>query len=313
MDSAAAIVASLQGACRDLDFPVPRDEDARYIIGLGLDDALAHVLPGLDAAEYPARGRSLPASLSRARRRHRAVSRRRRSHRGAARSRLPARNSDRQEPARSRRARSPRPGSCRYFHASRCADEGHSKPHPGMLQAVMRELGARNDRTLMIGDTTHDLEMARAAGVAALGVAYGAHAHEALLALSPLACRRQRGGAARLARGSRLTSARRGRGVYFVPLGSAAARGGRTNHLIRGESDHGRTEYQRTATGSARCSKKSRWPPSRSSGARATGASSSSCSLFIYLFALLFIGIGWIAKKDTSHAQAHGARRGAAA
>jgi phosphoglycolate phosphatase len=52
----------------------------------------------------------------------------------------------------------------------------------------MRELRARNDRTLMIGDTTHDLEMARAAGVAALGVACGAHAREALLALSPLAC-----------------------------------------------------------------------------------------------------------------------------
>ena len=79
-------------------------------------------------------------------------------------------------------------GLAPYFHASRCADEGHTKPHPGMLQAVMRELGAAADRTLMIGDTTHDLEMARAAGVAALGVAYGAHAREALLALNPLAC-----------------------------------------------------------------------------------------------------------------------------
>src|SRR5262245_50015559 len=53
MDSAAAIVASIQGACRDLGLSVPQDEDARYIIGLGLHDALTHILPGLDAAEYP--------------------------------------------------------------------------------------------------------------------------------------------------------------------------------------------------------------------------------------------------------------------
>src|SRR5262245_7204582 len=53
MDSAAAIVASLQGACRDLDLPVPPEEDARYIIGLGLHDALAHILPALDVTEYP--------------------------------------------------------------------------------------------------------------------------------------------------------------------------------------------------------------------------------------------------------------------
>jgi phosphoglycolate phosphatase len=57
-----------------------------------------------------------------------------------------------------------------------------------MLQAVMHELAAASDRTLMIGDTTHDLEMARAAGVAALGVAYGAHARDALQACGPLAC-----------------------------------------------------------------------------------------------------------------------------
>src|SRR5262249_36491177 len=53
MDSAAAIVASLQGACRALGLPVPDDGQARYIIGLGLHDALSHILPGLDAAQYP--------------------------------------------------------------------------------------------------------------------------------------------------------------------------------------------------------------------------------------------------------------------
>src|SRR6185295_15395294 len=54
MDSAAAIVASLQGACRDLDLPVPGEDQARYIIGLGLNDALSHILPGVDRTRYPA-------------------------------------------------------------------------------------------------------------------------------------------------------------------------------------------------------------------------------------------------------------------
>ena len=53
MDSTAVIVASLQAACTDLGLPVPSDERAQHIIGLGLYDALAHVLPGISPAEYP--------------------------------------------------------------------------------------------------------------------------------------------------------------------------------------------------------------------------------------------------------------------
>jgi phosphoglycolate phosphatase len=75
-----------------------------------------------------------------------------------------------------------------YFHATRCADEGHAKPHPGMLQGLMDELGVACARTLMIGDTTHDMEMARAAGAQRLAVCYGAHARDALLGYEPVAC-----------------------------------------------------------------------------------------------------------------------------
>ena len=53
MDSTAVIAASLQAACRGLDLPVPCDASARHIIGLGLHDALAHVLPHVDPVEYP--------------------------------------------------------------------------------------------------------------------------------------------------------------------------------------------------------------------------------------------------------------------
>ena len=74
-----------------------------------------------------------------------------------------------------------------YFVASRCADEGFAKPNPGMLLSLMDRVGVTPDQTLMIGDTTHDLQLARNAGVQALGVSYGAHTEAELSALSPLA------------------------------------------------------------------------------------------------------------------------------
>ena len=60
-------------------------------------------------------------------------------------------------------------GVRRLFAASRCADETTPKPHPAMLFELMRELNAEPGGVLMIGDTSHDLEMARAAGVDAPG------------------------------------------------------------------------------------------------------------------------------------------------
>lgn len=75
-----------------------------------------------------------------------------------------------------------------FFVASRCADEGFTKPHPGMLQAVMDEVAVRPEETLMIGDTTHDLEMAASADVLAVAVTYGAHPKEQLLAARPHGC-----------------------------------------------------------------------------------------------------------------------------
>lgn len=53
MDSAAAIVRAMQAAARDLDLPVPSEERARYVIGLGLGDALRHAVPDLEESDYP--------------------------------------------------------------------------------------------------------------------------------------------------------------------------------------------------------------------------------------------------------------------
>ena len=74
-----------------------------------------------------------------------------------------------------------------YFHATRTADQTFSKPHPAMLLELMDELGMSAERVLMVGDTTHDLQMAINAGVDAVGVTHGAHSVEMLRALTPLA------------------------------------------------------------------------------------------------------------------------------
>lgn len=187
MDSAAAITLSLQSACRDLDFPVPGEEQARYVIGLGLDDAMSHILPGVDQAHYPRvreryrfhflandAGTSLfPGAAETVSGLHGAG-----FLLGVATGKS-RRGLDRALDATGLRA---------YFHATRCADETSSKPHPDMLLELMDELGVAKERTLMIGDTTHDMGMARAAGVARVAAVYGAHAKEALLDYEPVTC-----------------------------------------------------------------------------------------------------------------------------
>jgi len=84
-------------------------------------------------------------------------------------------------------------GLATRFHSTRCADECFSKPHPAMLEELMDELGATPERTLMIGDTTHDLQMAKNARTGGLAVGFGAHPMEVLAAESPLACVRTPG------------------------------------------------------------------------------------------------------------------------
>jgi phosphoglycolate phosphatase len=187
MDSAAAIVGALQSACADLDFPVPSDEQARYIIGLGLKDAMSHILPGVDPNQYPiiveryrfhylqrdADTSLFPGAAELVAALHEAgfllaVAT------GKGRRGLERVLED--------------TGLKALFHASRCADEGLSKPDPRMLGALLAELGVTSDQALMIGDTTHDMEMARAAGVARIAAAYGAHPRNVLLPYAPVAC-----------------------------------------------------------------------------------------------------------------------------
>ena len=78
-----------------------------------------------------------------------------------------------------------RSGLVDYFDATRTVDECFSKPHPQMLQELMDEIMVAPERTLMVGDTGFDLQMAQNAGVHAVGVTFGAHPRERLLSYNP--------------------------------------------------------------------------------------------------------------------------------
>jgi phosphoglycolate phosphatase len=187
MDSAAAIVASLIAACADLGIKPPSEEQARHIIGLGLDDALRCALPDLEPRRYQ--------ELSKRYRVHYlAQDHELRLFAGAA--QLVAGLCERGYALAIATGKS-RVGLDRalavsgigaLFRDSRCADECHSKPHPQMLEELMESAATTPRRTLMIGDTTHDLLMARNAGVAGIAVAYGAHQRAGLEAEKPLYC-----------------------------------------------------------------------------------------------------------------------------
>ena len=187
MDSAACIAMSLQCACRDLGFPVPSDRDARYIIGLGLHDAMAYLLPDVSASEYP--------RISE-RYRHHFLERDAnttlfegaesmvRELRAAGHLLAIATGKSRRGLDRALAAT----GLAECFHVTRCADEGHAKPDPGMLHRVLEALEVPANRALMIGDTTHDMAMARAAGVDRVALSHGAHGRNELMEYEPLAC-----------------------------------------------------------------------------------------------------------------------------
>jgi phosphoglycolate phosphatase len=186
LDSAAAIAEAIQSACRDLDLPEPSDRQARQVIGLGLSEALHHCVPTLPDDD-------LPRLIERYRYHYLSGDHELALFEGA--SELVAGLHSTGvllavATGKSRNGLNRAMSHCglgRYFAATRCADECFSKPHPQMLHELMAEFSLPAERLLMIGDTTHDLQMAINANVAAVAVAYGAHSADALDSLSPLA------------------------------------------------------------------------------------------------------------------------------
>ena len=188
MDSEARIVSSMRAAFIELGAEPPPPAAVRDVIGLGLDEAIHRL--------WPAAGRERRGEVMTRYRRHFLVSDDTPTplFDGAAELVRELHDAGRLlgvATGKSRRGLDEAliaSGLAALFHATRCADETFSKPHPAMLEALMDELGVAASRTLMIGDTEYDLELARNAGAAAVAVGYGAHAPERLLAHEPLAC-----------------------------------------------------------------------------------------------------------------------------
>jgi len=186
MDSTNGIVAAIQGACRDLDLPVPSTSAASWVIGLSLESALRRAVPELTQA-------MVPRFLERYRIHYLLRDPDLKLFDGIE----PLLNTLAGQQVRLAVATGKsRVGLNRVlaatglrsvFDATRTADETFSKPHPAMLHELMQELEVEPERVVMVGDTSHDLQMATNAGVHSLAVTYGAHTPQELQGCGPQA------------------------------------------------------------------------------------------------------------------------------
>lgn len=185
MNSTHTIVSCIQGACSDLGLPVPDPREASWVIGLSLESALYRVVPSLTADMFPqfqeryreryfAQDGQLPlfdgmADLISSLRAQGVIV-------GVATGKSRAgleRVLDQQ-------------GMQDQFDITRCADETFSKPHPAMLLEILDELMLDPQEALMVGDTSHDIQMAHNAGMDGMAVTYGAHDRDSLDEAEPL-------------------------------------------------------------------------------------------------------------------------------
>lgn len=184
MDSTHSIVTAIQSACTDVGLPVPEAREASWVIGLSLESALYRCVPTLTAEQLP---------LFLERYRHHFMLRDAEIQLFDGILDLFGTLRDRQvslgvATGKSRRGLDRVLGAMRlepYFSVTRCADECHSKPHPAMLLEIMRTLSLEPQQILMVGDTSHDIQMATAAGVDSMAVTYGAHDKRTLVQAQP--------------------------------------------------------------------------------------------------------------------------------
>lgn len=185
MDSTKTIIKCIRLAAKDLGLPVPSVKNASYVIGLSMIDAMKVAMPDLDPAIYP-----------------KVIERYRQHYFNQDNDLVLFDGVDEMlaDLAQQGYFLAVATGKSRVglnralnasklltrFDATRCADETFSKPNPAMLFELTRELGQQMSRTLMIGDTTHDLLMARNAGADAIGVSFGAHEIHLLEPLAPV-------------------------------------------------------------------------------------------------------------------------------
>jgi len=188
MDSAAKIVHCFERAFADVDATYPGAEAVRRIIGLGLKEAMAALMPGADASQCL-------AVTDRYREHFLALDAEAMSLFPGVRDGLKALTERGHLLAiatgKSRRGLDrvlQHTGLGDLFVATRCADEAFSKPHPRMLEDILERTGMTPAQAVMVGDTTYDILMAKAASMAGLAVGYGVHPREELMQHGALAC-----------------------------------------------------------------------------------------------------------------------------
>lgn len=188
MDSAAKIVHCFERAFAAAGAGYPGDAAVRRIIGLGLAEAVAALMPAADVAARTAVTENYRQNFL-------ALDSESMSLFPGVREGLSALTAQGLLLAiatgKSRRGLDRvlgHTGLGDFFIASRCADEAFSKPHPRMLEDILDRTGMTAAQALMIGDTTYDMLMAKAANMAGLAVSYGVHARDELLQHGPLDC-----------------------------------------------------------------------------------------------------------------------------
>lgn len=180
MDSALNITRCIQAAARDLSLFAPTHEQAKVVIGLGLEEAMQQLFPDSSSPDIK--------QLVDAYRHHSAHSANTEQelfdgvlaglHRINARGTLMAVATGK---SRAGLDRALDQAELRgYFVTTRCADEARSKPHPQMLHDILDFTAIEPHKTIMIGDTTFDMDMAHNANIAGLAVSYGVHDQQSL-------------------------------------------------------------------------------------------------------------------------------------
>lgn len=185
VDSQRMIVEAMGDAWRAHGLPEPDPDAVRRLIGLSLEEGIARLLPGSTAADRQTIGARYRSAFFERRR-----------------------TGNLEEPlfpgaiealdaleaegvllgiatGKSRRgleAVLDRPGLRVRFATTQTADDGPGKPNPHMVRRAIAETGVESSRVAVIGDTVFDIEMARAAGVASVGVSWGYHDTDSLSA-----------------------------------------------------------------------------------------------------------------------------------
>ncbi len=174
IDSTAAIVRAIRLSAADIGLPVPTREAASHVIGLGLFEAIRQAVPSIEREQ-------MPAFVVRYRHHFFSVDAQLAPFDGIPHLLTELADSGAWLAVATGKSRAGLDRALDQmnwgsrFLTTRCADEGAPKPDPWMLRDICEELGVEVAETLMVGDTVHDLGMARAAGSGAIAVTYGAH------------------------------------------------------------------------------------------------------------------------------------------